>query len=261
VADLFEGPPGTTPLRGRVVAADGGGWAYRAGLAASTTIGVLAPAAAARPELDPGVRARLDIPEGAAAYLARRSASPQWSTAPARGRRLAIGDAALASDPIAGQGIRFAMSSALAAAAVVNTLAGGDSDHDQVELALGYYREFVTAARDRHLGFLSRASAQAEPPRTVVVPPIVKFRASTRPTGLNVDGAIVPGIAIDLPDGGSVRWLGGFDLLILRELARDPVSVEALRRSLRAQGLSGSESEFLLLWCLERGILGAMETS
>jgi flavin-dependent dehydrogenase len=255
VADLFAGPPGTTPLRGRVVETQGGGWAYRVGLEDSTTIGVVAPAADARRKLNLDVRRRLGVPDGAVAFLARRSAFPQWSAEPALGRRLAVGDAGFASDPIAGQGIRFAMASALAAAAVVNTLTTGDPD--QAELAIGYYRDFVTAARDRHLRFLSQLYAFTEPPLPLALPAMLQFRASTRTTGLNVDGVIVPGVAVALPDGGSVRWLGGFDLLILRQLARDPVSPDGLCHMLQGHGLTGSETESLLQWCLARGILGA----
>jgi flavin-dependent dehydrogenase len=258
VADVFAGPPGTALLRGRVIVIEGGGWAYRVGLEASTTIGVMAPAGATRRRLDPKVRRRLGVPDGAVVFLARRSAFPQWSAEPALGRRLAVGDAGFASDPIAGQGIRFAMASALAAAAVVDTLA--TSDPDQAELAFGYYRGFVNAARDRHLRFLTRIYVSAEPPLPAALPAILQFRASTRTTGLNVDGMIVPGVAVNLPDGGLVRWLGGFDLLILRELARDPVSPDWLSRRLQGHGLSGSETENLLQWCLARGILGEAST-
>jgi 2-polyprenyl-6-methoxyphenol hydroxylase-like FAD-dependent oxidoreductase len=257
VADVFEveGPPGTSPLRGRVVATGAGRWAYRVGLRDCTTIGVVAPAAAAQRSLDLEVRQRLAVPDGAAAFVACRSASPQWSTEPALRHRLAVGDAAFASDPIAGQGIRFALASAIAAAAVVCTLTG--QDDGRAELALEYYRDFVDSARDRHLRFLARLDNGLESPQPAgALPRTLQFRANARTTGLNIDGVIVPGIAVDLPDGGSVRWLGTFDLLILRELAQDPVSSDSLVRSLRDHGLTGSETELLLRWCLARGILG-----
>ena len=153
VAQLFEGPPCPSSLRGRVVADRGGKRrAYRVGLPGSISVGIIG-SGQSRTELGPSLAQSLDLPAAQFRYVGRRPAFTQWAVEPACGRRFAVGDAAFASDPLAGQGIRFAMASGIAAAAAVNSLAQSDG----APLALDYYRNFVNSA--------------APPPRRMARPP------------------------------------------------------------------------------------------
>jgi 2-polyprenyl-6-methoxyphenol hydroxylase-like FAD-dependent oxidoreductase len=82
-----------------------------------------------------------------------RPAAVQWSRQPVAPGRLAIGDAALALSPLAGQGLRFAVSSALAAA-MLRSWSNGPAP-----LASDYYRRFVDGVRSRHLAKLAVITA------------------------------------------------------------------------------------------------------
>ena len=67
---------------------------------------------------------------------------------------------------------------------------------------------------------------------------------------------LAPDVAYELPDGGLVRWLGGFDLRRLARLAHDPISSFELSQKLRAEGMSNTEVNLLIAYCLSRNILG-----
>jgi flavin-dependent dehydrogenase len=139
--------------RGRVVAIERG-WAYRVGTGELTGVVVLTrdgqPASRIGYEL--AARLGLSPAEAEVPYVARRPANPQWCANPADGRRLAVGDAAFAADPISGQGVHFAMASALAVATVVASL----DRPDRVPIALDDYRDFVGAAVSHHLELLDQ---------------------------------------------------------------------------------------------------------
>ena len=177
VAELFEGPPCPSSLRGRVVADRGGKrCAYRVGLPGSTSVGIIR-SGQSRSELDPSIAQSLDLPAGQFYYVGRRPAFPQWAIEPACGRRFAVGDAAFASDPLAGQGIRFAMASGIAAAAAVHSLA----QSAWATLAVDYYRNFVGSARDRHLAWLARLrEGLSAPPPPFALPDTLRFTARPR---------------------------------------------------------------------------------
>lgn len=89
------------------------------------------------------------VPEAAAWFggaapagpVAARTASPLLHPAPVGARHLRIGDAALAVDPLSGNGLFQALSTGLMAVAVVNTLLRRPGDS---KLAAGFYRERVT---------------------------------------------------------------------------------------------------------------------
>jgi 2-polyprenyl-6-methoxyphenol hydroxylase-like FAD-dependent oxidoreductase len=85
-------------------------------------------------------------------YLGRRSAFPQWCENPTEGPRIAVGDAAFAYDPLAGQGIRFALASAFAAASVIQCW----KENGDRGTANCFYGDFVRQARARHLEFLAK---------------------------------------------------------------------------------------------------------
>ena len=80
--------------------------------------------------------------------------------------------------------------------------------------------------------------------------------AHPRLVALNVGGQLAPDVAYELPDGGLVRWIGGFDLRLLARLAHEPVRSHELFTRLRAEGLSASDTQLLIVFCLSRNILG-----
>ncbi len=253
VADIFEGPSGSTPLRGRVVSDNASErWAYRAGLVGSTTVGIVAPGPVRR-KLEPSLALALGVSAGTYRFVGRRPSFTQWAAEPVVGRRLAIGDAAFASDPLAGQGLRFAMASALAAAAAVDAFVRSN----RPTLALEYYRDFVNSARARHLGALTELRTGSAPPAPATrIPDVLRFTARPRLAALNVGGTLACDIAYELPDGGLVRWIGGFDLRLLARLAHEPVPSRELSTRLRAEGLSAIDTHLLIVFCLSRNILG-----
>ena len=161
VTDLFEGPTGSTALRGRVVREiEGNRWAYRAGVIGTTTVGVVALGPSQR-DLDPALAGALGVPAESFHFVGRRASFPQWATEPVVGRRLSVGDAAFAPSPLAGQGLSFAMASALAAAPAVDALVRSD----QPSLALEYYRGFVNSAQMRHLAPWQNSLSDPRPHR------------------------------------------------------------------------------------------------
>ncbi|MCA1671283.1 MAG: hypothetical protein LC799_03445, partial [Actinobacteria bacterium] len=106
-AALFTGPGSALPRRGRVTRTEDG-WAYRLDHPQASTAGIVTRPGVPR-KLRGDVAARLDIADPRP-YLrvAARPAGVQWSDQPVAPGRLAIGDAALAFSPVAGQGLRFA---------------------------------------------------------------------------------------------------------------------------------------------------------
>jgi 2-polyprenyl-6-methoxyphenol hydroxylase-like FAD-dependent oxidoreductase len=267
VADLFQVPGGSVAERGLIVAASDG-WAYRIGLPGTMTIGLVSATRRPLGPLDRSTAERLGVLAQSPLFLGRRPAFPQWAESPVLGRRLAVGDAAFASDPIAGQGLRFALASALAATSTLRTM----RDTNDGDTALAYYREFVSEAVRRHLESLDRIGRDvrgivadvtaSRATTTPGIPPaplspfaLVQFVGGTISTGLNIDGVIVPGTAVALPGGGLVRWLGSFDILVLRDMATTPVPLAILAEGLGARGLSPADVGRLLLWCQAHGLI------
>jgi flavin-dependent dehydrogenase len=253
IADLFEVPAGSTPLRGRVVSQKRGDrWAYRAGLIGSTTVGVVSTGPSRR-ELDPSLACALGVPARSFHFIGRRPSFPQWAAEPVLGRRLSVGDAAFAPDPLAGQGLRFAMASALAAASAVDVMVRSG----RPSLALDYYRDFVNSARVRHLRALADLhSGRASPEIPDRLPDTVRFIARPRLAALNVGGMLAPDVAYELPDGSLVRWLGGFDLRRLARLTPEPITPVELSLKLQDEGMSTTEVNLLMAYCVSRNILG-----
>jgi 2-polyprenyl-6-methoxyphenol hydroxylase-like FAD-dependent oxidoreductase len=234
VADLFEMP--SAVARGRIERCPGG-WTYQIG----STLGVVLKS-----------RRRPSVPAGAR-YLGRRPAFPQWCEDPIRGRRIAVGDAALAYDPVAGQGIRFALASAFAATSVIFTWAGnGDA-----EAATRFYREFVAHARIRHLEFLAKLDLDQAPEKQGPLPVRVRFSGRIGTAELSVDSRVVTDQAVLLADRTAVRWVGGVDLLEISRLARASIPSEVLLGELVSGGLDPAVSRAVLGWCLRKGVLRA----
>ena len=264
IATLFRGPGAPRPRRGRIVRTTAG-WAYALFHPAATTVGVVttAPRIAPRGTLSTEVADALELASPEAFQLERRCAAyPQWaaspsSTLPARGR-FAVGDAALAYEPIAGQGVRFALASAVAAAACCATQrdVGGAGTGD-FQAAAQYFEEFVGSARRRHLAQLdAREGDASDTPAPVVAEDVaLRFAAEIAPTGLRQDSQIVAGVGIRLTNGELVRWLGRFDLLDLHELAGEPRAARELHVMLQERGVPRTHAEALVQWCVRHGVL------
>jgi hypothetical protein len=220
-------------------------WCYAIPFAGHTTLGVVGSPVERIP-----TSVWDSLPMNAAAVrIARRPAFAQRSLQAVRSRRIAIGDAAMAYNPLAGHGIRFALQSALAAAAVIRTWRDAPADSAVAEQ---YYQEFVTAAWRRHVAFLTDRT----PPANVGAAGPIRFTAPTRVTGIQRDARIVSEEAVQLPDGGLVRWVGGVDLLHLRTLAADPILPPELIARLSVLGLNSAQASRFVEWCIHRGVLG-----
>src|ERR1700674_2334828 len=167
VADLFEV---SSPVeRGRIERSPDG-WIYQIG----STLGVVS------------TRGRPKTPQGAR-YLGRRPAFPQWCENPIEGLRIAVGDAAFAYDPLAGQGIRFALASAFAAASVIQCR----KDNGGREVADRFYRNFVRQARVRHLKCLARLNLALPPAVWEPLPSRLAFSGRIGAPELSVDSRII----------------------------------------------------------------------
>jgi len=266
VAMVFRGPGSPCPRRGRIVRGHAS-WAYALFHPHHTTVGIVAPpVGAARPgEIPHDLAQELALSSPGAFRLERRCAAhAQWATAPAwigaDHAQLAIGDAALAYDPMAGHGVRFAIASASAAAACVETLReAGDARPEARSAAALYYDDFVASARRRHVAQLdARARGVPATPDPAVPPDLVlQFSAELVATGLRHGDRIVADTGIRLATGELARWLGPLDLLALRTLASSPRPARELCAALRTSGLAPAHAEAVLRWCLGRGVLTA----
>jgi flavin-dependent dehydrogenase len=254
VADIFS-VFGESPLRGQVVRCPGA-WAYRIGLKDAATVAMIGENGGGRKQPDTQTQEALRITGSRLEFTGRRAAFPQWSERPVQRRRLAIGDAALAYDPIAGQGICFALSSALAAGAVIHTWINAPA---QSNLGECFYRDFVAQRRQRHASFLDelRGGHTQEELHRSYLPNEIVFSGQTARTGLQIASRIVEDEAVVLPDGTSIRWLGGLDLLRIRDLASRPVRASAVIETLEGANFSCSHITAVLHWCLQRKLIRA----
>jgi flavin-dependent dehydrogenase len=254
VADIFMSSPQASP-RGRVVRLSQG-WAYRIGSKNSATVAMLGERSARRRVPDVSTRKALGLISEQIGYIGRRPAFPQWSENPIQGRRIAIGDAALAYDPLAGQGIRFALSSAFGASTVINTWRHSPGDATAAER---FYLDSVTQSRSRHLRFLDElhSAGTGGERASLLVPEVVIFSGKTLPVDLHVNSRIVSGLAVILADGTPVRWVGGLDLLRIRDLTRKPVRSADLLRQLVSANLTSLQAAALLHWCVRHELVSA----
>ncbi|MGI9022460.1 MAG: hypothetical protein ACR2HV_04370 [Acidimicrobiales bacterium] len=266
VAWQYEGPPQPDPAL-RVVHA-GGWWAYRLGLPSTTWAGVVVTDPAVTRDAGGSIQAvvgqglkRLDLDPAAMSPRGRRAARVQRAARPVAGRRIAVGDAALAHDPIAGAGIRFALASAIAAATAIATWVDEPGHSD---LAAAYYGELVAGEHSRHMEARRAVHAGATEPgpdthvallEPAPVPGVLRFTASLVETPLAVDGLIRSGPAVRLPDGTLTRWLGSFDLLVLARLASDPVPRLVLLAQLQQEGLDPGGARAVVSWATRHGLL------
>jgi len=251
VAWQLEGPA-EPDLALRVVQAEGW-WAYRLGMPATTWAGVVVDAGVADARTTEAGLRRLGLDPASMTPRGRRAARVQRALHPVSGRRIAVGDAALAQDPIAGGGIRFALASAVAAATVVATWVGGGGD-----LAATYYNQLVAGEHSRHLE--ARRANHALSPGTEgseaePVPDILQFCAPVLAAPLVIDGTVQRGEAIKLPDGSMTRWLGSFDLFVLARLSAEPIPRIVLLAQLQNEGLDRHDAQAVLSWSMRHGLL------
>jgi hypothetical protein len=260
VAAVFSGPPAHRTRPGLIARIDDG-WLYRLDHPLASTVGVISTNSPPR-GLTEAVAARADIDDSPQFRRAAvRSGAVQWSVEPVKHRQLAIGDAALAMSPMAGQGVRFALSSALAAAAVIRTWTTDDNDTH----AAAYYRSFVDGVRTRHLTALRDMSdpdpsaARAEQQRTVALDPEcqLSFIATSTVAGQNRGGRIVADECFILPDGGLVRSIGGVDLTWLRDMTRNRPDFADVCAALTTAGVGAESAATIIAWAIKNGVLAA----
>lgn len=263
VAHVFQSPPMSNPAGLKLMRYESG-WAYRIGLRSYTT-SVLIARRARCPGLPESLARTLGISSGLSSMAGPRLAGVQWAACPIQHRTIAVGDAALAHDPISGQGIRFALASALAAASVIRTWRRSPNDE---AMASTFYSDFVATELRRHLRFVDsfyQASPQVLNEGTKInaahvdwqrwADDKVYFSGRVEIAPLHVDGFVERGQVIRLRDGGAVRWLGGFDLLRLPSLIASAVTVPCLIESLRREGLERQRAAAIINWCIRNEIL------
>jgi hypothetical protein len=249
VAAMFQ-VQNPCPGRGKIVRTEDG-WAFFIGSTTAPTVAVVGPA---KRTLSDDIKARLGV-KGRVKFAGHRPAFAQWCQHPVARRRLAVGDAALAYSPLAGQGVRFALATAYSAGAVIQTWR---DDPNATASAENYYSGFIESARVRHLEFLSKLHASEwRQPQAIALPELVHFAGHIRLGELVRDSRIVPEAVIVMPDGEAARWVGGFDLLQLKDLAQTPVHTVKLIRRLQDFSMNGKQADMLIRWCLERRILRA----
>lgn len=252
-ATIYVGPGSSDARPGRIVRLDERSWAYRIDHPTISTIGIVSESAHSE-TLPAHVAELLDVETPIRfTAVAYRTAHAQWAREPFQGRLLAVGDAAFACEPLAGQGVRFSLASALAAAATLHCWNGGSD----AALAADHYRGFVLGARRRHIDMLERLRGA-----TVVDQPLfsldrlrVRVAARVRMTTLLHRGCLVRSAAFLMPDGGCVRWIGKFDLMQMAELARRCLPATELVARLVDCGLHPQQADALVRWCLQHCIL------
>jgi hypothetical protein len=257
VADIYRSPA-ESPWRGRI-ARDGSRWTYRLGLEHSGTVAIMAKDGKHRNLPDTSIQNALGI-SSRFEYAGRRPAFPQWCKNPVLKSRLAIGDAALAYDPLAGQGICFALSSAFAASATIRTWRDAPLQRHK---ANRFYRDFVDQRRRRHLNFLERAQETQTLPSPVPrqLPNIVVFSGEIGRAEVQIDATISAQDVVRLQDNTRVRWLGSLDLLDVRKFAQRPIRTQHLVNCLISPKCSRDEVVACMHWCIQHRVLNEQTQS
>lgn len=206
----------------------------------------------------------------AAAPVAARTAAPVLHPAPAGAQSLRVGDAALAVDPLSGNGLFQALSTGLMAVAVVNTMLRRPGD---AALAAGFYRErvaesfwrFARIGRDfyrqerRWPGSPFWAERRAWPDDLPAHRPATagSLQLATRP--VVVDGFIVSREVVVTPDQPLGIWqLDGVELAPLVRRLRDepnPADEPVKARIARLTRATPQQVETVAAWLWQR--LGA----
>jgi len=252
IADMYSAAASASHVPARVLR-HSDSWAYRIGTPDRTTFAIVSGHGRKRTPPSLSLQKALGLPSEGCVFAGRRPAFPQWCDRPVQGRRLAVGDAALAHDPIAGQGIRFAISSAFAASSVINTWRTWPSQSGAAER---FYDRFVERCRHSHLQFVDQLREHPTQAPREKLPKVVVFSAGTVTSELHLDSTIQTNQAILLADGGHVRWVGGLDLLRLRDLLPHPIPAAELASRLVPGFCDAAQFRPLLQWCLRHHVLG-----
>jgi hypothetical protein len=250
VADVFSAPGSASRFTALVVGLSEA-WGYAAADEAGTTIGVIHDGRLPRLEIERAIRPKFGLAQDTLLiYLGRRPAFPQSAAAPLWGQVLAIGDAAFSHDPIGGRGLSFALGSAFAAAAVLQTW----RDHPaRWQRAAAYYADYVAAEKRRHLAFISGEEKQAPQP----VPSHVVWSGNEARAPLALeDGIDVADVALTQA-GTPVRWLGRFDVLELKAQCDSVQRTSDLIQTLGRRGFTAAEAAAIIDWALRNGLLRA----
>lgn len=247
VADLYEIPAAGSYL-GRQVTSEESFWAYRMGTPSIATAAVIARHKQNLAQTARDALRKLDVDVSTACYVGRRFCSPQWAEKPSELNRISVGDAAFAYYPLAGMGVRFAITTAMAAAAVLQTRWFRP---ETAKVADEYYRELCEAARVSHLANLAGATTAR---RVSETEPLV-FTAKEVEGGVLRGDYIVPEKTYLLSDGSRVRWLGSIDLVHLQRLSSIPISRRILTERLRKDFSTATNAQRLVDWCVQHRVL------
>lgn len=193
-ATVYTGPGRARARPGRVARVREG-WAYRLEHPQATTVGVVRRRGTGAAALDGTLAGDLGIDDPECfVRVGMCPAAVQWSRQPVAPGRLAVGDAALALNPVAGQGVRFVVLSALAAA-VLRSWKDGSWRDGAAALASDYYRCFVDGVRSRHLAKLAviagERSGSAAPNEPLDTGRRLRWAARVERVGVNRGGQIV----------------------------------------------------------------------
>lgn len=259
IAYLFRFPQTGTVSRGKILVSEKS-WSYRIDLTDEITVGFIENHGKSQNIIDIERFQQLNLRNEEPIFVKLRPAFPQWTLEPCKDRMIfTVGDAAFAHNPIAGQGVLFALNSAVALSAVLHTCRELPQNSD---LAAQYYREFINSEKSRHLSFLEAfANGNYEKQKTHLALPklspdtLLKFSAPTQISGVRRNGYILPEETILLNNNNHARWLGDFDILKLRDLCLIPIPFSALSKSLKALKLTPTAVEHLIQWCLNYGVL------
>lgn len=246
--------PASDDMTGRVVRGDGW-WAYRLGHPTATWVGIVTEKATLDVLTIDEAATRLGLSRLTLVAGGRRPARVQRAVDPVAGRRIAVGDAVLAHDPLAGQGIRFALGSAIAAATTIATWA---DDPSRRGLATTYYRDLVEGEEARHLEVLAQlrgTEAQRIRADSGGAPGIVRFGGQVVETALAVAGRVERGPAIRLSNGSTTRWVGAFDLMELARITAKPAPRLLVVAELQELGLDAPAARALVGWAVDNGVL------
>jgi hypothetical protein len=73
--------------------------------------------------------------------------------------------------------------------------------------------------------------------------------------GINRGGRIVADKCCVLPDGGLVRWIGGFDVLLLRDAVASGRTAPEIGAQLTRLGVADTSAQALLAWAIRVGAI------
>jgi flavin-dependent dehydrogenase len=252
-ADIFSLPYARERQFARVLPVERG-WAYVASDETHTTIGVVSYGPCRSVEVERTLRRALGLGQDEALrHLGRRPAFPQAAGTPLHSRAIAIGDAAFTHDPIGGRGIAFALGSAFAAGAVLQSWRDRPDD---AAAAADYYRGYVHAEISRHLRFLAGAD-ETESTLVLDVPSHVVWRARGTRCAIAMPDRITFADAVSTNRGSVVRWLGRLDVFTLRAICRERQATDEVIARLCDAGLMPEEASIAIKWALGHGVLHA----